>query len=94
MNADVESGYAEWSRRMFLSLRIGGVWGVPRSGLIFTRTGETTLALTDVMPYEDGMPISRPALYLQQQSDYDQIRHYMEVAGVAVSDSTGTFLDQ
>ena len=44
LNAD-----AQWCLMMFRSLKVGGVWGVPRSGLIFTRTGEDTLALTTRM---------------------------------------------
>jgi hypothetical protein len=70
---------------MFNVLAIGGIWGVPRSGLIFTRTGEDTLALTQVMPWEEGMPIPREELLAQQDGDYREIKKYMELAGITVS---------
>lgn len=86
-----DRGYAEWSLNMFRSLRIGGVWGVPRSGLVFTRTGPHTLALTEAMPHDPAMPISAEELLAQQASDFEAISLYMTQAGVAMSDATGTF---
>jgi len=79
-----EASHVEWSRNMFHVLAIGGVWGVPRSGLIFTRTGEDTLTLTGVMPHEEGMPITCGELFAQQAADIEQITKYMEMAGITV----------
>jgi len=79
-----EQSYVEWSAGMFRVLAIGGIWGVPRSGLIFTRTGEETLTLTGVMPHEEGMPITCGELFAQQAADIEQIKHYMEKAGITV----------
>lgn len=72
---------ALWCRRTFDSLKVGGVWGVPRSGLIFTRTGEDTLALTDKMP-----PVGPP--YEDADDDYAVIARHMADAGITVTDET------
>lgn len=83
--------WVEWSRRMFAALRVGGVWGVPRSGLIFTRTGEKTLALTSVMPHDRAMPVTPRQLFQQQAGDYREIQRHMKSAGITTYDTTDTF---
>jgi hypothetical protein len=86
-----DHGYVEWSRRQFHMLTIGGVWGVPRSGLVFTRTGETTLALTEVMPHDPSMPITPRELFEQQAADFQAIQGYMKMAGIRCYDTTDSF---
>jgi len=83
--------WVEWSRSMFNALRIGGVWGVPRSGLVFTRTGETRLALTEVMPHDPAMPITPRQLFTEQAGDFRAIQRYMKKAGITTYDTTDTF---
>jgi hypothetical protein len=83
--------HVEWCRLLFRGLKIGGVWGVPRSGLIFTRAGEDELTLTERMPYMDGMEeLLTPAqLVEQQQEEYEACAAHMRAAGVTVNDATG-----
>lgn len=78
-----------WSRGIFDGLRPdGGVWAVPRSGLIFTRRGES-LILTARLPWSSSMSIPQADLEALQSGDYDAIALHMLAAGVPVSDSTG-----
>jgi hypothetical protein len=86
-----DRGYADWSSRMFHALTIGGVWGIPRSGLVFTRVNENTLALTDVMPYDPDMPVTARELFDQQAGDFQAVALYMKQAGIVVYDKTETF---
>lgn len=83
--------WIEWSRNVFSALRVGGVWGVPRSGLVFTRTGEKTLALTEVMPHDPAMPVTPRQLFEQQAGDFQSIQGYMKKAGITTYDTTDTF---
>lgn len=88
MSAPEEERHVQWCKGMFFTLAPGGVWGVPRSGLVFERTGERALALVARMPYEDGMPIDPVELEAYQQGDFEQIQHYMGLGGILVSDRT------
>lgn len=91
MEGGDEAAWVEWSRRQFHMLTRGGVWGVPRSGLVFTRTGDKHLALTEVMPHDPEMPVTPRELFQAQASDFQQIQHYMKLAGVITYDTTDTF---
>lgn len=42
-----------WSVNMFRMMRISATWAVPRSGLIFQRTGFNILTLVAAMPWKD-----------------------------------------
>ena len=86
-----DHGYVEWSRRQFQMLKIGGIWGVPRSGLVFTRTGEKTLALTEVMPHNPSMPVTPRELFEAQAADFQAIQGYMKAAGITTYDATDSF---
>lgn len=68
---------------MFSLMAEGGMWGVPRSGLMFQRRGEK-LILISRMPWAEGMPISKNELVEQQEQDYEQIQHYFGLAGITV----------
>jgi hypothetical protein len=88
----LDPAHVEWCRMTFAMMRVGGVWGIPRSGLIFTRTDETTLTLTDRMPYMDGMEeLLTPAqLDEQQDEEYTACAEHFRAAGVTVLDATRT----
>lgn len=79
--------YAEWCRTMFDSLVDGGMWGVPRSGLLFTRRGDA-LVLTDRLPWQEGMPITKAQVREQQDGDLAAISRYMGIAGITVKDES------
>jgi hypothetical protein len=60
---------------------------VPRSGLIFTKRGNT-LALTARMPHIPAMPITADELREQQDSDFEGTKLHFGAAGVTVTDET------
>jgi hypothetical protein len=73
----------EWSKKLFAGLRDGGVWGVPRSGLVFTRRGDV-LVLTSQMPHDPAMPITAVELVKWQAEDFECIRREFGLAGIEV----------
>lgn len=55
-----EAGWDAWCRQHFAMMREGGIWGVPRSGLVFVkRAGE--LVLTGRMPWSDELATAAKA---------------------------------
>ena len=64
-------------------LRPGGVWGVPRSGLTFTKR-DGKLVLTETMPHTSEMPGTEAEWRKYQNDDYMDIKRHFEAAGVPV----------
>lgn len=79
--------YTAWCRQLFDTLTDGGSWGVPRSGLIFNRHGNT-LVLVSRMPHDPAMPCTAEQLHEQQQSDYESTKREFAKAGIEVIDET------
>lgn len=79
---------ADWCARMFAALKDGGVWGIPRTGLVFERRG-SSLILIDVMSYEPGMLSTADELALAQAEEYNQIKGYLEEVGITVGREVG-----
>jgi len=79
----MDLNHVEWSRRQFAMLRDGGVWGVPRSGLVFQRRGDE-LVLIDRMPHTEEMPVTSEQLAEQQHRDIAVITAHFGAAGVTV----------
>jgi hypothetical protein len=73
----------EWSKRHFASMKDGSVWGVPRSGLVFTRRGDV-LVLTSQMPHDPAMPMTAEKLKEYQAIDLECIRREFALAGIEV----------
>ena len=83
-----------WCRSLFESLNERGIWGVPRSGLIFEKRGGS-LVLVKWMPWMDELaeaaaagddvPADAAALRAYQDADYELIRSRFEAAGISVS---------
>lgn len=73
----------QWSQALFKTLRDGGVWGVPRSGLVFEKRGQK-LVLISMMPYVKEMPGTPEQLHAYQMEDYRLIREKFGQAGVIV----------
>jgi len=82
-----------WSLNHFAMLREGGVWAVPRSGLLFRKEGNA-LILIARMPYTSEMaqaaadghdvPASEADLRAYQDTDYACIDKNFEGAGITV----------
>jgi hypothetical protein len=77
------SVYTAWCSDLFESLAEGGVWGVPRSGLVF-RKDDGALVLIEQMPHFPGMPMTAAELTDAQDADFAAIRREFERAGVPV----------
>lgn len=82
----------EWCKQMFAMLAPNGVWGVPRSGLVFKKTNTTPprLMLWQLMPFDPAMPVTPEQLLEQQESDFDAIKQAFTAAGIQVE---GTFTE-
>lgn len=76
--------HIQWCREQVDMLNEGGVWGVPRSGLVFVKTGDNSIALIAREPE------GRGELRAWQDADYRSIRDHMKAAGIEVSDRTAS----
>lgn len=91
----MKTEHIEWCKRHHASIRDGGSWGVPRSGLVFKKT-VTGFELVDVMPYTDDLafgasidkdvPQSAEALLEWQREDFACIQRHNKAAGLEITD--------
>jgi hypothetical protein len=81
--ANLDPAHIAWSRRQFDIMAEGAIWGVPRSGMIFQRRGDT-LVLIECMPHMNGMPVTPAQLAEQQQYEYEAIAEHFTAAGIIV----------
>jgi hypothetical protein len=81
-------GSGGFARRLWDSLSEEGVWGVPRSGLMFVKRGQQ-LVLIEQMPHEVGMPLLDYELEALQEEDYEGITDLFAVIGVEVVRANG-----
>ena len=89
MSTPVLPGEVAWSANLWAQLRDRGVWGVPRSGLIFEkREAERVFAVTARMPHDPAMPVTAVELAEQQDSDVEAIRRRFGPLDIAVVDET------
>lgn len=72
-----------WSKKFFSTMADGAIWGVPRSGLIFTKKGDC-LVLKDRMPFDPSMPCMKDDFVSFQEDDYLTIKAHFEAAGIKV----------
>lgn len=85
------------------SLKIGGVWGIPRNGVILEKTA-TGFNVRDVMPYTIEMeaeakrgadvPKSAAELLAYQRQDFACIQRHMEAAGLEVTDTKALLIER
>jgi len=80
----LDSEYVAWCRQHFALLAEGGVWAVPRSGLVFRREGDK-LVLCEQMPHAEGMQLSVEELLAYQEEDFNLIRQHFRRAGIEVT---------
>lgn len=83
MSNYIETHHIEWSRMQFTMLADGGVWAIPRSGIVFQRRGDE-LHLHEVMPWSADMPISEAQLKEQQDDEFEAVKTHFEAAGIPV----------
>lgn len=87
MSKSLNPSDVAWSSNIFRTIPDGGTWGVPRSGLLFTKRGNE-LHLTARMPHDPAMPITIEQLTEQQDTDLGGIKRHFEAAGIPVVDRT------
>jgi len=77
-----------WCRQLWASLKDGGSWAIPRSGLIFVKQ-HGKLVLTMSMPYDEAMAdvITPEQLKEQQDSDFNATVEHFGRVGVTVTRS-------
>jgi hypothetical protein len=74
-----------WCRMLFHSLKDGGVWGIPRTGVMFQRAGDQ-LVFSDrlTMQYDSEMPLTKDEFDEQQAREIEDVREHFGAAGIAV----------
>ena len=78
-----------WCRQLWESIRDGGVWAIPRTGLIFQkRVNPKQLVLTMRMPHDPAMECSAEELREQQDSDLRATREHFSLLDIRVTDET------
>jgi hypothetical protein len=78
-----------WCRNVWQMLNDGGVWGVPRSGLMYRKDeAAMQLVLYARMPHDPEMPMTAAQLREQQDSDHEANREQFAVIGVTVTDES------
>ena len=92
-----------WSRNTFNSLKDGGTWAIPRSGLIFKRVGDH-LEIYAVLPWISEMdaavlrgadiPASPEELKGYQRDDFVCIQRNFNAAGIEVTDPRELLIDR
>lgn len=71
----MEAAHIGWSKQLHSSLKEGGLWAVPRTGLIFRREGDSMVLVQRLPGFADK----------DQWAEYDAIKAHFEAAGIAVS---------
>jgi len=79
----------DWCEHFWNMINDGGIWAVPRSGLMF-RKDETrsALVLYDRMPHHEDMEITAYQLRAIQDGDLRAIRDRFSELGILVVDET------
>lgn len=70
----MELDHLKWCRKTFRMLNDGGVWVVPRSGLVFKREGEQLRLIERLTGYN----------FEYQLADFNLITDYFTAAGIPV----------
>jgi hypothetical protein len=78
--------HVRWCQELWDRISDGGVWAVPRSGLVFRKDeAAKRLTLVERMPYSEEMPGTAEDLRLYQDSDIEAIRKRFALVGVECS---------
>jgi hypothetical protein len=78
-----------WCKQLWDRVNDGGVWVVPRTGLMFRKREESKqLVLYDRMPHHPDMEITAEQLSALQDEDVVATRERFAELGIAVIDET------
>lgn len=70
----MQKEHVKWSRSLFDSLNDGGIWLVPRSGLVYRRLGNELHLVERLADFDES----------EQESDVAEIAAHFGAAGVVV----------
>jgi len=73
--------YASWCQTLFAKLNQGGVWGMPRSGLVFRKTGKVLLLVGTIPPE---LPLPSEILADAREGDFDATAEAFASGGIPV----------
>lgn len=77
---------AAFAHSLWAMLAEGGVWGVPRSGLMY-RKQDGQLVLYARMPHDPSLPLTPEELCEQQDADHAGISEMFRAIGIEVVES-------
>jgi len=74
-----------WGQNLWSSLEDGGVWGIPRCGLIYQKDEpEKRLVLIARMPWFDELSVTEAELRERQKHDHEGVTKMMYAIGIEV----------
>jgi hypothetical protein len=76
--------HAAWCRQHFARMGPGCIWAVPRTGLIFRRTGNVLLWVGTIPP-EPAKRMSPAKLAEAREDDYESHADHFSRAGVSIN---------
>jgi len=79
--------HIQWCKNIMSMLRDNGVWGVPRSGLTFTKRGDT-LVLTKRSGVPPDVRVVDHVWAHQQEEEFAAVKKHFGAAGFKVIDET------
>lgn len=83
----MELGHIVWMRENVLDLlKVGGIWGVPRSGLAIRKEGENKLVVAIALPWLDDCDMEPQELLDCQDRDVAAIAAHCSAAGIDFED--------
>lgn len=78
-------GTQGFASQLWGSLTDGGIWGIPRCGLVYVKEAqERRLVLIQRMPWQEDMPCTAEELRESQDFDHERITAMMNAIGVEV----------
>ncbi|HYQ84112.1 MAG TPA: hypothetical protein VEP28_08940 [Rubrobacter sp.] len=79
-----------WAANLWRSLRDGGIWGLPRSGLVYTKDeAAKRMVLTMRVPWFAGLSASPEVLREAQDHDHAGVRDMFAAIGIDVVEEEG-----
>ena len=81
--AKLDPDHVRWCRDLFRELSDGASWGIPRSGMLFTRQG-AELVLTSQAPWTSRIRGTAADWKDAQDEEFKNTREHFAAAGITV----------
>jgi hypothetical protein len=76
--------HAEWCRSHFARMKPGGLWMIPRTGLVFRRTGNVLLWVAVIPPVMPNAMLSPADLAKVREAEFEDNANHFTHAGVII----------